>query len=84
MNSLRTWLNNPNVHLILAGLCQIAAFIPVTAPFAPILQTVAVTLTGTGLVLPESGSLHGADYGKLAEAIGSGVAKAIAAAPSRQ
>ena len=56
------WLNNPNVHLGIAVLCQLASFIPVTAPFAPILQTVGATLTTTGLIIPEQGSMHAKDY----------------------
>ena len=69
MSGLRTWLQNPNVHLFFSAILQVLAFIPATAAYAPIIQTVATTLTATGLVLPESGSLHQADYAKIADAV---------------
>lgn len=84
MNKLRTWLTNPNVHLAIAGLCQIASFIPAAAPFVPTLQTIGATLTGTGLVLPESGSLHSTDYEKLAGVIADGVKQAVSQVQGRQ
>jgi hypothetical protein len=73
MSGLRAWLQNPNVHLFFSAILQIMAFVPATAPFAPILQTVATTLTATGLILPESGSLHQADYAKIADAVAAGL-----------
>jgi hypothetical protein len=83
MSKLRMWLLNPNVHLVLSGVLQIAAFVPQLAPFAPILQTVGATLTGVGAVLPESGSLHATDYEKLATAVASGIAQAQPQTPGR-
>jgi len=82
MSKLRMWLNNPNVHLALSFLLQIAAAIPAAAPFAPILAAVGGTLTATGLVIPESGVLHAADYGKIATAIADGVNQAVNKSPA--
>lgn len=84
MNSIRNWLNNPNVHLYGALVLGICSAVPVLAPFASILQAVGLTLTTTGAILPETGSLHQIDYAKLATALGDGAAKAIAAVPGRQ
>lgn len=78
MNQLRTWLLNPNVHLILSGILQILAFVPQAAPFAPILQTIGATLTGVGVILPETGSLHATDYANLANVAAKTVATVAA------
>lgn len=83
MGRFRAWLSNPNVHLAGSLLLGLISCIPIAAPFAPVIQAVGLTLTGTGLVLPEGGSMHAVDYEKLATSVADGVKAAVAALPSR-
>lgn len=70
MSKIRQWLSDPQVHLIFSGLAQaISVFYPPAAPFIPMLQAIAGTLTVTAFALPENGSMHAADWAKLAAAL---------------
>lgn len=85
---LRKQLTNPNVHLGLSLATQAIAaasiFVPVIAPAAPILATIAGSTTLFGLALPEDGSLHADNYKQLANQLSEVVAKLAAQIPSRQ
>lgn len=78
MNWLRKQLLNPNVHLAIAGLSQLAKLVPALAPLAVVLDTVTAVLIGTGIVLPEGAqgapasaprALHAEDYARIAQAV---------------
>lgn len=74
--SIRTWLQDPNNHLLLAMASQAAMFIPALAPFATYLQAAGATFIATGYALPEKGSLHAENYAQIAQTIAAGVVAA--------
>lgn len=75
--NLRSWLQDPNNHLLLALAAQAAMFVPALAPFAGYLQAASATLVTTGYALPEKGSLHADNYAQIAQTIAAGVTAAV-------
>lgn len=76
--NLRTWLQDPNNHLLLALVSQIAKAVPQLAPYSQALDVATGTLITTGYALPEKGSLHADNYAQIAQTIAAGVTAATA------
>lgn len=74
--NIRTWLQDPNNHLLLALASQFAKAIPQLAPFAFGMDVLTGTLITTGYALPEKGSLHADNYAQIAQTIAAGVTAA--------